>query len=70
MFKHKSSLTIHLRCFHETLSSPDVDELLHFAIALLNFSFKKGVHSNAGLEGILSKTLILIWWSWAELNDW
>jgi len=57
MFKHKLSLTTYLRCFHETVSGPGINKLLHFMIALLNSSFNKDVHSN--LEGISSKTLIL-----------
>jgi len=58
--KHELSLIIYLRYFHKTLSGSGVDELLHFNIVILNSSLEKEFHSNIGLEGSLSRMLILI----------
>jgi len=42
-------LTHLLRCIHNNLSGPGVDELLHLAIALVNFSSEKKLHFVTGL---------------------
>ena len=55
LFKHLSSLTITLRCFHDILSRPSVNELLYLTIASLSSSFEKEGHSMAVLVGILFK---------------
>ena len=52
LFKHISSLMITLRCFQDTLSEPDIDELLHLVIVLLNSSVEKEAHIIVGLVGI------------------
>jgi len=40
--RHAMSLTILLKCLHNSLSGPGVDELLHSAIELLNSSSENG----------------------------
>ena len=51
------SLTHFLRCLHNTLSSPRVDELLHFAMVLMNSSSKKEPHFLTSLlSNFLSKS--------------
>jgi len=55
--KHAASLTHLLRCFYDNLSELGVNELLHFAIALVNSSSEKGFHFVVGLFMIsLSKS--------------
>ena len=39
--KHLSFLTTSLRCFHEIQSGPEVDELLHLSMAIVNSFLKK-----------------------------
>jgi len=48
--KHSSSFMICLRSFHMILSRPGTDESLHFMIADLNSSFKKGSHIIMALD--------------------
>ena len=60
IFKYKLSLMMHLMCFHKILSSPDDNQSLHLVMILLSSSFKNGIHSIIGLDGILSKQLVLI----------
>lgn len=55
LFKHVSSLTITLRCFHNILSRPSVNELLYLTIASLSSSFENEGHSITVLVGILFK---------------
>ena len=47
--RQTASLTYLLKCLYTTLSSPGVDELLHFTMALMNFSSEKGPHFLTGL---------------------
>ena len=51
---------IHLRCFQDILSEPEVDVLLHLVIALINFSLENGIHLVECLFDILFKTSKLI----------
>ena len=39
--KHNLSLVMYLRYLHDNLSEPEVDELLHLTIALMNSSSEK-----------------------------
>ena len=43
-FKHVLLLMMALRCFQDNLSGPEVDELLHFEIKLLNSSSENAIH--------------------------
>jgi len=52
--RHVMSLTHLLRCLHDNLSGLGVDELLHFAIALVNSSSENGLHIVTCLLGISS----------------
>ena len=58
-FKHPASLMTALRCFYKTLSEPEIDELLHLSIALINFLFEKEGHSDKDFNRISSKMFIL-----------
>ena len=60
-FKQNLTLINLLKSFHEILSSLGADKLLYLLIILLNSSFKKGVHSETGLDRILSKISVLTW---------
>jgi len=42
-------LTHLLRCIYNNLSGPEVDKLLHLAVALVNFSSEKKLHFVTGL---------------------
>ena len=44
--KYSASLIIALRCFHETLSRPKINELLCLLVALVNSLFKKEIQVN------------------------
>ena len=59
--KQNSSLINLLRSLHEILSGPEANKPLHLLIALLNFSFEKGAHSETGFDGISSKILVSTW---------
>ena len=67
--RYPSSLIHFLRCFHNNLSDLGANELLHFAIALINSSSKKGFHFIIGLLAISSSKSRLIAWFWAELKE-
>ena len=68
-FKHLLSLMIHLRCFHINLLGPGDDESLHLIMELVNSALENGTQLIGNLSGILSNTLMSIWWSWAILKD-
>ena len=53
------SLIINLRCFHNTLSEPDINELLYLVTALLNSLNEKSTHSNTSLDEVSFKMLVL-----------
>jgi len=44
LFRHNLFLMILLRCLYDNLSKPEVNELLHLAIELINFSSKNKTH--------------------------
>jgi len=44
LFRHNLFLMILLRCLYDNLSKPEVNELLHLAIELINFSSKNETH--------------------------
>ena len=68
-FKHVLLLMMALRCFQDNLSGPEVDELLHFEIKLLNSSSENAIHIITDLLRLSSNKSRLIWWLWAELNN-
>ena len=49
---------ISLRCLQDSLSSPEVKELLQFLIVLKSFFFEKGTHIVVSLLEISSNKLI------------
>ena len=55
LLRYALSLMIFLRCFHNNLSEPGVNKLLHLAIELVNFSSKKEIHIIGHLSGISSR---------------
>jgi len=59
-FRHNLLLTMTLRCLHNNLSGPGVDELLHLKITLLNSSLEIGIHVITALFGISSNNSKLI----------
>ena len=50
--KQALSLSIILRCLHDNLSGPGIEELLQLVIVLLNSSLENGVHVEGGLTAI------------------
>ena len=67
--RYTASLMILLRCLYDNLSSPGVDELLHFVIELINFSSEKSFHLIVGLLGISSSKFVSIWQFSVALKD-
>ena len=71
LLRHTLSLMIFLRCLHNSLSRPGVDELSHLVIELVNSSFKKETYIVRYLFGISSRAQTSICWSWTILkNEW
>ena len=60
LLRHLSWLRIHLRWFHDSLSSSGVDELLQLLIEHLNFSLENSTQNDGNLLLILSRTSMLI----------
>jgi len=60
LMRHLLSLTTALRCFQETWSGLEVNELLHLSMALLNSLLEKGGYIKVGFNKI-SKIYKLIW---------
>ena len=58
--RHVMSLMIILRCLQDSLSSLEVDKLLHFNIALVNSSSENSFHFVISLFGISSNDSVLI----------
>jgi len=58
--RHILLMTMTLRCFHDNLSGPRVNELLHFMMELLNSSSEKGIHIVMSLFRISSKESMFI----------
>jgi len=54
-FRHIESLMIILRCLHDSLFRPEVDELLHLLIALISSASEKDSQNKMGLLGNLFK---------------
>ena len=69
LLTHSSFLVMTLKYLQDNLSSPRVEELLQFLMALWNFFFKKEAYIIVILSGISSNRLILTWWFWAVLNN-
>ena len=69
LLRHTLSWMILLRCLHDSLSRPGVNELLYLAIELVNSFSEKGTHIIGHLFGISSRVQMSICWSWAVLND-
>ena len=68
---HSSSFIIDLRCLHDSLSSPGVNELLQLPKVNPNSSFEKGVQIEVCLFPILSKMLVSTWqWSTELKEEW
>ena len=67
--RHAASLTHFLRYFYDNLSRPGVNELLHFAIALVNSSSEKEFHFIVGSFVISSSKSKLTLQLWAELKE-
>ena len=63
LLRHTLSLMIFLRCLHNSLSRPGVDELSHLVIELVNSSFKKETYIVRYLFGISSRAQTSICWS-------
>ena len=70
LLKHFLFFMTAFRCFYKMWSSLEVDKLLHLSIALLNFSWEKGMQIIVVFEEISFKMPELIQQSWAELNVW
>ena len=68
--RHLLSFMMAFRCFYETWSSPEVDELSYLLMVLLNSFLEKGSHSMVGFNRISSNRLGLIQQFWAKLNVW
>ena len=58
--RHVTFLMIILICLQDNLSSPGVDKLLHFEIALINSSSENSFYLVIGLLGISSNNFMLI----------
>jgi len=66
-----SSIRIILRWFHDNLSSPGVNELLHLSNTILNSSFENGAQAVTCLFPISSRILILTWqWRVVLKEEW
>ena len=68
LLRHSSYLRMVLRWFHDSLSGPDVEELLQLSIAHLNSSLEKGFQNVFSLHSTSSRTLMLTWWLRAVLK--
>ena len=66
--RYLSLFTTTLRYLQETQLDSGMDELLHFLIVFLNFSFEKFGHSDKGSKEILFNKCIFTWWFCAKLN--
>jgi len=69
LLRHTLSLMILLRCLHDSLSRPGVNELLYLAIELVNSSSEKETHIIEHLFGISSRVQMSICWFWAVWNN-
>jgi len=60
IFRHVLLLMMALRYFQDNLSGPEVDELLHFEIKLLNSSSENAIHIITDLPRLSSNKSRLI----------
>jgi len=51
LLRHTESLMMILRCLHNSLLGPKVNELLHFMIELINSTSENGGHEESHLFG-------------------
>ena len=71
LLRQSSCLRMALRWYHDNLSGPGVDELLHLLITCLNSSLENGFQNIVNLSLILSRTSMLIhWWSAVLKEEW
>ena len=66
--RHASCFRMVLRWCYVSLSGPRAEELLHLMRACWNSSFEKGTQVEMGLDPILLRTSLSIWWWRAELK--
>ena len=60
-----------LRCLYDSLSGPEVDELLHVPNAILNSFLEKRPHVDNCLFLISSRMLMSTWqWSTMSKDEW
>ena len=67
--RYLTSLTHLLRCLHNSLSGPEVNELLHFAIVLINFSSENRLYFITCWLGISPSKSEFIWQFCTILNS-
>jgi len=66
-----SSLRMDLGCLHNSLSGPEVDELLQLPNVILNSSLEKGAYVDVCLFSISSRMLVSTWqWSAVLKEKW
>ena len=68
-FKHYLFLKIYLRYLYESLSRPGANELLYFAIELMNSFSEKGIYGDVKQKGILLRISSLTCRSCAIFKD-
>ena len=68
-WRYVAFLTINLICLQDSLFGPEVNELLHFKITLVNSFSENSFHLVISLLGISSSNFMLIWQFCAELNN-
>jgi len=66
--RHILSLTMYLRCSHNSLSGLGADELLHLTIALVNSSSKNSDYNEEWYKFNSFSTFSSTWRNWAVLN--
>ena len=67
-FRHTMSFMMILRCLHNNLLEPEVDELLHLQMAFLNFALENKSHITDFLLGSSFKRLLSICQSYTFLK--
>ena len=66
-----SLLRMDLGCLHNSLSGPEVDELLQLPNVILNSSLEKGAYVDVCLFSISSRMLVSTWqWSAVLKKKW
>jgi len=69
LFWYVLSLITHFKWPHDSLLGPRADEMLHFTMALVNSSSKKGNHNKVWYKLSSLNTFSSIWQNWAVLKD-